>query len=165
MYRVMMEHYVNYEIMSSKPFRNFFMTITKENAGRACRGQPSATYEECEARWNRVNPGIQRKRKAEKGKEERKKDEEAEKRIADKVVARIGRVDSHKPNPAKKQKKARKGPFCKFYNKGPCPNVQSTLGCIGPNRVEYEHSCDVNLGGGRGVCGRTDHTALTHPGN
>ena len=162
MYRVMMEHYVKDEITTSKPFRNFFMTMTEENAGRACRGQPSATYEECESRWNRVNPVFQRKRKADREKDDRTRDE-TEDRIADKVLSRIGKSD--RSAPPKKHKKQRKGPFCKYYNKGPCPNMKTNdgNGCIGPNKVSYEHSCDVPVAGGR-VCGSLDHNALTHPG-
>ena len=78
-------------------------------------------------------------------------------KVAEEVIARMG---NKQPKKAKKSK----GPFCKFYNKGDCPNAPLPYGngCEGPNKVKYEHSCDARVQGGR-VCGRKDHKALTCP--
>ena len=142
MFRVMVEHFVNDRLTDPAPLRRFFMTMTEENAGRACRGQASATYEECGARWKRINPAtygnVERKRMI-----ENEKDEVTDK-VVDKVLARMGKKDGKQH---KKTKKARGGPWCKYFNKGHCPNEQQTNGCMGPNRVAYEHSCDARLQG------------------
>ena len=176
MFRVLLEHCLYSETKTPESLKKFFVSITEANASRACTGKPSLTYKECLVQWNRVNPNFPKgsaeaAAEAKKRKDDAAKDAEA-KAMAEAVVAHLPNIlgqarpmppmrrGQDKPN--KKSRKSSGGPWCKFFNKGTCPNTKSGQGCIGPNGVEYIHSCDVRSGPGSRCCGKRDHSALTH---
>lgn len=167
LFRTVLTNYVENRITSPGPIRRFFMSVTEENAGRACRTEPSLNYDEASSRWSGVNQatyGIPDNRKrAREGEEEGQAQMAA---VLSNLTRTLGSLAKNKsPSPA--SKKAKKvvsgGPYCKHFNTvAGCPNVQSTQGCIGPDRTPYVHSCNLKVPPGNRICGNKDHNALNH---
>ena len=169
-FRVVMEHYAKDKVKSPGPIHKFFMTITEENASRACRGRPSLTYEECDARWARINPVTygtdldddnNNSSRSKKRQHEVHIDENSAKVIAAAFANHIAAPKANRAQTAKKPRKS-SGLWCKYFNKGPCPNAPTAQGCIGPDKIAYIHSCSVKVPPGNRACGSRDHNALSH---
>ena len=165
LFRVVMEHVSKDKVKSPGPIRKFFMTVTEENASRACRGRPSLTYEECDARWSRINPATygtdlntdENANTSKKRQHEVLFDRHTAKALVDAVASQV------RGKSAKKAKKSNSGPWCRYYNKGECPNAQTTVGCKGPDKTAYIHACDARIGPGNRKCASRDHNALHCP--
>ena len=135
------------------------------------------TYEECDARWGRINPAtygtdldINENTNSFGGSRKRQPDVNMDQDTIRAIAVIANQFansgpDKGKVKANKRQKRAHSqgGPWCKHFNHREYPNEKTDMGCVGPDKVHYVHSCSVRVPPGNRKCGKADHNALTHP--